>query len=363
MKKLIILSTVILLLFMLSGCGQCEHEYNSGVTTKEPTCIEEGEKTFTCSLCEKTNIESIAKKEHIYREKITKEPTYDEEGEKTFTCEYCGDFWLESIPPLDPEPFNQALYNQVISCFNKEDYLNVLKIGKSAIKSTDEFKIEIDKMIEEILSKKEYIRNQLKNSFNNKNYENIDLLYGYDVFFDEKQCLEYEFIRDLQGTYYRLNNPDSCRKVQIDGYSLQIGENNYLLEYFIDENVHFSDQRAVKYEEGTIKMFEKGVIDIIEKHAYGDITTRYYTEEGKQQHQEALKELEKKVEEKEKEKQEQLANVPRVGMTDSEVKETSWGQPIEINKTTYSWGVIEQWCYPNNKYVYLEDDIVTAIQE
>lgn len=54
---------------------------------------------------------------------------------------------------------------------------------------------------------------------------------------------------------------------------------------------------------------------------------------------------------------------PQVGMTDVEVLSTFWGQPTDINKTTTASGVSEQWVYSNNRYVYLENGIVTAIQE
>lgn len=54
---------------------------------------------------------------------------------------------------------------------------------------------------------------------------------------------------------------------------------------------------------------------------------------------------------------------PAIGMTASEVRESSWGGPDKINKTTYEFGVHEQWVYSNYRYVYLEDDIVTTIQE
>lgn len=124
---------------ILTGCGKCEHEYNDGVITKEPTCTEEGEKTFSCSLCGETNVEnvpvieheytqeeitkqstcteegektlicencgaikteSIPKKRHSYQEEVTKEPTVDEEGMKTFTCKECGDTYAEPIPVI-----------------------------------------------------------------------------------------------------------------------------------------------------------------------------------------------------------------------------------------------------------------------
>lgn len=101
-KKFAIGSIIMLLLFGLTGCG-CEHEYDDGTVKKEPTCTVEGEKTYTCTLCEETKIESISLKEHTYKDTITKEPTFEEEGEKTFKCEYCEDSYTESIPVRDDQ--------------------------------------------------------------------------------------------------------------------------------------------------------------------------------------------------------------------------------------------------------------------
>lgn len=54
---------------------------------------------------------------------------------------------------------------------------------------------------------------------------------------------------------------------------------------------------------------------------------------------------------------------PAIGMTADEVRASSWGNPKDINKDTYSWGVKEQWCYSDYRYIYLEDGIVTSISE
>ena len=34
--------------------GKAEHIWDDGVVTKEPTCTEKGEKTYTCTVCDKT---------------------------------------------------------------------------------------------------------------------------------------------------------------------------------------------------------------------------------------------------------------------------------------------------------------------
>lgn len=54
---------------------------------------------------------------------------------------------------------------------------------------------------------------------------------------------------------------------------------------------------------------------------------------------------------------------PAIGMTGEQVLISSWGKPDKINRTTTATGNYEQWVYPNYKYIYLDNGIVTAIQE
>ena len=52
-----------------------------------------------------------------------------------------------------------------------------------------------------------------------------------------------------------------------------------------------------------------------------------------------------------------------IGMTD-EMAKLSLGNPDEINRTTDSWGVQEQWVYSGkNLYLYFENGKLTSIQE
>ena len=111
-----------------------DHSWNQGEITKEPTCKEEGEKTFTCTICGNTKTEKVSTTDHQHMEirnqknptckeagysgdtycadcgvkissgktiaktknhnwdggVITTEPTCTERGEKTFTCTICG---------------------------------------------------------------------------------------------------------------------------------------------------------------------------------------------------------------------------------------------------------------------------------
>ena len=55
--------------------------------------------------------------------------------------------------------------------------------------------------------------------------------------------------------------------------------------------------------------------------------------------------------------------IPRIGMSQAEVRKSLWGGPKKINKTTTAYGTREQWVYSGNRYIYFENGIVTSIQE
>ena len=120
---------------------RCEHHWDQGEIITEPTCTEEGEKTFTCSICGDEKTEKVSATGHQHTEirnkkeatcketgysgdtwckdcgkkilsgqtiaktenhswdagKVTTEATCTEEGEKTFTCSICGDEKTEKV--------------------------------------------------------------------------------------------------------------------------------------------------------------------------------------------------------------------------------------------------------------------------
>ena len=55
--------------------------------------------------------------------------------------------------------------------------------------------------------------------------------------------------------------------------------------------------------------------------------------------------------------------IPYIGMPRDELLVSAWGKPKDINTTTTRYGSKEQWVYPNSKYVYVEENIVIAIQD
>ena len=123
-----------------AGSKTCQHVWDNGKVTKEPTETETGIKTYTCTLCGETKTETIPKltHEHSYdavvtaptctekgytthtcacgdsyvdtyvdalghawdNGKVTKEPTETETGVKTFTCTRCGETRTETMPVI-----------------------------------------------------------------------------------------------------------------------------------------------------------------------------------------------------------------------------------------------------------------------
>ena len=78
-------------------CGKAEpgcttHTYGDWVITKSPTCIAEGSKKRTCTVCGVEKVETIpATGEHTYGEwQVTKQATCTADGTKTKTCTGCG---------------------------------------------------------------------------------------------------------------------------------------------------------------------------------------------------------------------------------------------------------------------------------
>ena len=71
--------------------------------TKEATCTEKGEKTFTCADvdCSASRTEEIPALGHDWGEGVvTKEPTHSEKGERRYTCSRCGEQKIEEIASL-----------------------------------------------------------------------------------------------------------------------------------------------------------------------------------------------------------------------------------------------------------------------
>lgn len=70
------------------------HTY-TGVITTEPTCLNKGKETFTCS-CNDSYVEDVDALGHSYKT-VVKNPTCTEKGKTTYTCEHCKDSYYTEI--------------------------------------------------------------------------------------------------------------------------------------------------------------------------------------------------------------------------------------------------------------------------
>ena len=80
------------------------HNWDAGVVTKQPTYKTEGTKKYTCTNCDETKTETIAKlvcTNHAWDAGVvTKQPTYKTEGTKKYTCTNCDETKTETIAKL-----------------------------------------------------------------------------------------------------------------------------------------------------------------------------------------------------------------------------------------------------------------------
>ena len=88
------------------------HSWDAGKVTTKATCTEEGEKTFTCSICGDKKTEKISATGHSYGAyKVVKEPTNKRKGLKSKTCSVCGKIVYEAIPKTNFSPTDSSETN------------------------------------------------------------------------------------------------------------------------------------------------------------------------------------------------------------------------------------------------------------
>lgn len=62
-------------------------------------------------------------------------------------------------------------------------------------------------------------------------------------------------------------------------------------------------------------------------------------------------------------KAERRRHPPVIGMTMQQAVESAWGRPEHSNTTETARGVRSQWVYGNRRYLYFDNDTLTAIQQ
>ena len=130
------------------------HHWDAGVVTKQPTETIEGEKTYTCDVCQKTKVDSIGKLDHVHtydseytsddnyhwyaatcahtsevKDKaahrwnvgvVTSEATVYDEGVELYTCQDCGHAKEETIAKISS--FTVVFYDSDNKIISKNNY-------------------------------------------------------------------------------------------------------------------------------------------------------------------------------------------------------------------------------------------------
>ena len=74
------------------------HDWYGGAVTKVPTCAEEGEITYVCTICSAVKTETLPPAGHDWDEgMITRHPTAEEDGEIVYVCKKCNESRYEVI--------------------------------------------------------------------------------------------------------------------------------------------------------------------------------------------------------------------------------------------------------------------------
>ena len=94
------------------------HEWNDGVVTKQPSCTESGERTFTCKHdASHTRTETIDALGHQWSEwKVTVQPTETEAGFESRTCSRCGQSETREVPPIAHKHVMEAVAAVAATC-------------------------------------------------------------------------------------------------------------------------------------------------------------------------------------------------------------------------------------------------------
>lgn len=91
------------------------HAWNDGIVTKEPTCTEAGEKTYTCT-CGDTKTEPIKALGHDLKETVITEPTCGTAGSKEITCSRCDFKDTKEIPATGAHAYGDWVIVKEATC-------------------------------------------------------------------------------------------------------------------------------------------------------------------------------------------------------------------------------------------------------
>ena len=96
-------------------CGCTSHTYGSAVITKQPTCTSEGTKTKTCTKCNATVTETIAKLSHSYTATVVA-PTCTADGYTLHKCSVCGTSYKDNTTKATGHSYGNSVVTKQPTC-------------------------------------------------------------------------------------------------------------------------------------------------------------------------------------------------------------------------------------------------------
>ena len=96
-------------------CGCTNHTYGSAVITKHPTCTSEGTAIKTCTKCNATVTETIAKTSHKYADTVVA-PTCTADGYTLHKCSVCGTSYKDSTTKATGHRYGNSVVTKQPTC-------------------------------------------------------------------------------------------------------------------------------------------------------------------------------------------------------------------------------------------------------
>lgn len=198
---------------------------------------------------------------------------------------------------------------------------------------------------------------------------------------DVEFCEKYEFLqclKEIQGFAMADESDDYNNingwKIDYEGKEYELNPKERTVNYYGSGSwkakvFRFAQGTKEIYCESTGHYYIIDVNDADNDSFYpGNNALSFHTYDYKKVMKKEKQEKEEMLEKKKERERIQVAlsepREPEIGMTKEEVEDSTWGKPDHINKTTYTWGVEEQWCYYDDmKYIYFKDGVVDCIQE
>lgn len=241
----------------------------------------------------------------------------------------------------------EVIIQQLNDCENKEELIKMINATRY---SKDTLKKIID--IQDIKEKCNEIiyRTAIIHGFDYK--EEIELLEKIPEYKDSKELINsIKTAHELDGEWYGggyrwIIDGKHCYNIYSD-YSYKYTYDHYYCKY--ENNILYifnNEPQTDNLENAVFKMEQDNGKLMYSPYSFSQTKIILSKESNNTKPKDKVKILE-----------------PSIGMTKTEVENSTWGRPNKINKTTTTYGISEQWCYSNYRYIFFKDGIVTSIQE